>query len=433
MSIDNYHPADQIVSVMQRIYSKGMTTISGGNISILNSNGDIWITPAGIDKSSLKRADIICVKADETIEGIHKPSSELPFHRMVYKVRPDFNAVIHAHPPALVSFSIVGKIPDTRLIPGADSICGKVALAGYALPGSKKLAEKVESAFKKNVRAVILENHGVLVAGKNLSEAFKALETLDYCAHLQIKAAYLEKAVTLSNTRVAFKEDDKERNKEEKQAPEKLSTAHINSEKTARQEMVRLIRRTYEMGFITSIQGDFSQRLKDNGFLITPRWVDRKNIQENDLVFILNGKKEPRRHPCASVKLHQYIYEKHPEINSVIIAQPLNIMAFAVTGTDFDSRIIPESYIMLRDIPRLPYGSYQDNAEIIARSVSTQKPVVMVENKCIIATGNSLINAFDRLEVLEYCAKSIIMSRNIGCFSPVPDKEIAEIIKAFNL
>ena len=48
-------------------------------------------------------------------------------------------------------------------------------------------------------------------------------------------------------------------------------------------------------------------------------------------------------------------------------------------------------------------------------------------------TGNSLINAFDRLEVLEYRAKSIIMSRNIGCFSPVPDKEIAEIIKAFNL
>lgn len=425
MGFENNHPAEQIAAVMKRIYSKGMTTISGGNISILDNYGNIWITPAGIDKSSLHKEDIICVKADGSIEGIHKPSSELPFHRMVYKVRPGFRAVIHAHPPALVSFSIVGIVPDTSLIPYADSICGKVALAGYALPGSSKLAEKVEDAFKKNVSAVILENHGVLAAGKTLPEAFTALETLDYCAQLQIKAAHIGKTVELSSAQASITEED--------QMPDMLSAGLNDCDKTIREEMIRLIHRTYDMGFITSIQGDFSQRLGDGKFLITPKRVDRKNICEDDLVLVINGKKEPGKHPAASVKLHQTIYEKHPGINSVIVAQPLNIMAFAVTGTDFDSKIIPESYILLRDITRLPYGSLSGNAEKIANSISIQKPVVIMDNKCIITTGENLTNAYDRLEVLEYGSKSVIMSKNIGNFSIICDKEIAEINKAFNL
>ena len=60
------HPADQITVVISRIYRSGLTTTSGGNISIKDENGDIWITPGGIDKGSLTPKDIVCVKADRT-------------------------------------------------------------------------------------------------------------------------------------------------------------------------------------------------------------------------------------------------------------------------------------------------------------------------------------------------------------------------------
>lgn len=70
------HPADQIVMLMNRIYRYGMTTTSGGNLSVLDENGDIWITPSGIDKGSLKRIDIMQVKPDGTIIGPHRPSVE---------------------------------------------------------------------------------------------------------------------------------------------------------------------------------------------------------------------------------------------------------------------------------------------------------------------------------------------------------------------
>ena len=130
MNINYIHPADQLVMFMQRIYDKGMTTTSGGNLSIMDDDGNIWITPAGVDKGTLNRNDIICVKPDGSCVGPHRPSSELPFHAAVYKMRPDLRAVLHAHPPALVSFSIARKCPDLDLIPSVKKVCPEVPRSG---------------------------------------------------------------------------------------------------------------------------------------------------------------------------------------------------------------------------------------------------------------------------------------------------------------
>src|SRR5210317_2585017 len=94
------HPRDQITEIISRIYKRGMTTTSGGNISIIDDNEDIWVTPSAIDKGSLRSTDIVCVKKDGTIIGKHKPSSEFPFHKAIYEARSDIKSVIHAHPPA---------------------------------------------------------------------------------------------------------------------------------------------------------------------------------------------------------------------------------------------------------------------------------------------------------------------------------------------
>ena len=97
------------------------------------NNGDIWVTPSAIDKGSLRASDIICVKKDGTIIGKHKPSSEFPFHKAIYEARPDIKSVIHAHPPALVSFSIVRQIPNTNIISQAKHVCGPIGYAEYRL------------------------------------------------------------------------------------------------------------------------------------------------------------------------------------------------------------------------------------------------------------------------------------------------------------
>src|SRR5664279_3442365 len=67
------HPRDEILQAIQRIYRYRMTTTSGGNLSIREENGDIWITPARLDKGSLRRDDIVCVHADGTVVGAASP------------------------------------------------------------------------------------------------------------------------------------------------------------------------------------------------------------------------------------------------------------------------------------------------------------------------------------------------------------------------
>lgn len=428
MNFELLHPADQLIMIMERIYAYGMTTTSGGNLSIMDENGDIWITPGGIDKGTLTRRDIIRVKPDGTIIGDHKPSSEFPFHQLAYTSRPDFKAVLHAHPPALVAFSIVRRIPDINLVPNIQNVCGKVGMAEYGLPGSKELAEKIALQFKSGFDIVILENHGIVVGANNLFDAFKSFETLDFCARLEIDARTIGIPIPLSKEGIGLSN-----NKHDISMEEFIPKSFTSLERQARRVMCELIHRAYDQKLFTSTEGTFSRRLKGDSFLITPFNVDRNYIQPEDIVRIDNGQKEAGKSPSRSVMLHKAIYEKHPHINSVIIAHAPNIMAFAVTDVDFDSRTIPESYILLRNIPKVPYGTVFMETKKLAERFVPSVPIILVKNDCIIATGDSLINTFDRLEVAEYSAKAIIACKHIGAIVAIDDEKIAALEVAFNL
>jgi L-fuculose-phosphate aldolase len=427
MNFEMLHPADQLVMLMERVYNYGMTTTSGGNLSILDENGDIWITPGSVDKGSLTRADIIQVKPDGTIIGPHKPSSEFPVHERIYRMRPDIKGILHAHPPALVAFSIVRKIPETNLIPNFSQVCGSVSMAPYDVPGSQGLSVKIANEFEKGHNCVVLENHGVFVGASDIFKAFMAFETLDYCARLQIEASKVGTIHPLSEKHVMIS-----REKQNVKMGEFVNSSISSEEKAARRDMCKFIHRAYDQQLFTASQGTFSVRLPDDSFLITPFKKDRKYLEESDLVRILGGWKEEGKNPSRSALLHQKIYRKHPEINSVIIAHAPNIMAFAVTDAEFDSRTIPESYIMLRNVKKVPFGASFMQPDMVADMFDNMTPIVLVDNDCVIVTGSSLLNAFDKLEVLEYSAKAVIASRTLGSVVAISDAEVNDLRAAFH-
>ena len=174
-------------------------------------------------------------------------------------------------------------------------------------------------------------------------------------------------------------------------------------------------------------------RLSDGSFLITPYMKDRKYLEPEDIVRIKGGMCELGKTPSRSVLLHKRIYELHPDINSVIIAHPPATMAFAVTDAEFDSRLIPESYISLRNVARLPYATTTLDIDGTAKLFTPQQPVLLVDNQCAIVTGTSLLNAFDRLEVLEYSAAAMIAAKDIGKVVLISDEEIHDLKVAFKL
>lgn len=428
MNFNLMHPAEQIVLLINRVYQKGLTTTSGGNLSIMDSEGNIWITPSGIDKGSLTPSDICKVLPDGTVIGKYKPSVELPFHKLVYQTRPDVSAVLHAHPPALVSYSLIRQIPNANIIPTPHEVCGPVGIAKYEVPGSDALAKRIVAEIKKGFNVVVMENHGVITCADNLFEAFKRFETLNFAASLGITASIIGKPESLTDDQLQIYNS-----KGRHSLGEFIPTSYSSEERKLRKEMCTLIHRAYDQGLFTSTQGTFSVRLDKHTFLITPYGVDRKYIEPEDIVRIEHDWREAGKEPSRSVRLHKLIYDEHPEINAITVAQPEHIMAFGVTHTPIDSRTIPESYISMRDIARVPFGTNITDPEKISQLISEHSPVVMVENDSVISTGNTLINAFDRLEVAEFTANTIIHAKMIGEIVMINEKEVEDINKAFHL
>jgi Ribulose-5-phosphate 4-epimerase and related epimerases and aldolases len=192
------HPRDELLATMERIYRFPLTTTSGGNLSLREPDGTIWITPARVDKGALTREDIVQVRPDGSVDGRHPPSSELPFHQAIYHARPDLTGVVHAHPVALVAFSISRTTLDTRLFHQAFHVCGEVGFAPYALPGSAALGESISAVFAQGKRCVLMDHHGAVVGGHNLQHAFQQFETLEFTAQTIIRATLLGPARYLS-------------------------------------------------------------------------------------------------------------------------------------------------------------------------------------------------------------------------------------------
>ncbi len=428
MNIQYIHPADQIVMFMQRVYDKKLTSMSGGNLSVRDNEGNIWITPASIDKGSLTRRDIICVRPNGDCEGPHAPSSELPFHRSVYKLHPDLNAVLHAHPPALVAFSVVRRLPELNLTPTVRYMCKNIKMAAYAIPGSQALSAEVGKVFEQGCNIALLENHGVCVGAADMLTAFQQFETLNYAAELEALATRRGEIRPLSETACQMSKTNvcsELRNV----SPQPCSSEEL----AARRDLIALIRRSYKMGLFTAAQGTYSTRLSDGSFIITPLHADPAYLEADDLVRIQDGAKEPGKTPDADVLLHQKIYDKNPKIGAIAFAQPVHSMVFAVTDMPFDTRTIPESYILLRDVKRIPFEAAYQNLDDVAAEFDNAHPVLLVENKSVMVTGASMLQVFDRLEVMEMTAASILDAQALGTIAHIPSDEIAALKTAFHL
>lgn len=428
MKFELLHPRDQIEQIMARIYGRDMTTTSGGNISVRDEDGHIWISPARVDKGNLKRGDIAKVAlSGEQLEGPHPPSSECPFHLSIYRARPDINAIIHAHPSALVSFSICGQVPDTRVFPEARNVCGEVAFAPYALPGSEQLGANIAAQFAASAETlcVVLENHGVVVGGAGLADVFKRFETLEFTAKTILQAKNLGALKVLDEAGMALA-------KSQLPALPPCETQPPGSrERELRKEICDFVHRAYDHGLVTSTWGSLSARIDAESFLITPYRVDRQSLDLEDLIVVRGGACPVGVRPSRAVHLHAAVYAAHPEMHAVVNALPVSATAFSVSDTPLDTRTIPESYLFLKDVPKLTYKSVLTDPESVARAMGPDNPVALLEHNGAFVAGKTVLDAFDRLEVLEATAEAIIQSKALGPVTPMADSVIDELLKAF--
>jgi L-fuculose-phosphate aldolase len=213
--------------------------------------------------------------------------------------------------------------------------------------------------------------------------------------------------------------------------PELDSVEHPADERGLRSEICRFVDRACAHRLMISTYGTVALRWRGDDFLITPTGIDRRLLQPEDIVQIRAGHREPGKLPSRAARLCGDIFSRHPELQCVMLTQPPNATAFCVSGRSMETRTIPESYLLLQDIPLIPYGSPFGGNPTIPNLLSSKTPILLVENDCVLVTGGTLLETFDRLEVAEFSARSLIDSLSLGKMVPIAEQEIEDLRRRF--
>lgn len=181
---------NEIARVARLAYAQGLVFGIGGNISA-KAYETILITPEGACLRNVTAKQIVTLDLAGKRIGELKPSIETPMHLAIYRKYPSVKAIVHTHSPFATIWATLGKPLRSETIEGR-IVLGEVPVAGYAEPGTIKLAKMVCEKLRER-KAVLLQNHGLVAVGSSLDEAFNIAETVEKTTKVEVISAILKR------------------------------------------------------------------------------------------------------------------------------------------------------------------------------------------------------------------------------------------------
>ncbi|GAC1631961.1 MAG: class II aldolase/adducin family protein [Ktedonobacteraceae bacterium] len=188
----------QLAHYARKMYESGLVRATQGNLSARDPKSRlICVTPSGADYQALTAEDIAVVdEHGAVVEARWKPSVETPLHTYILRQRPDIHCVMHTHSVYASAFGVVYQSIPMILCESASCLGSEVPVAPYRTSGTIEFAEEV-AAILGNGSAVIWGNHGAMVVGTGLAQAFSTAHALEDTAHIYVIAKQLGNPVVL--------------------------------------------------------------------------------------------------------------------------------------------------------------------------------------------------------------------------------------------
>lgn len=183
------HLRELICILAKSMYDRGLTGGSTGNISARTDDGGLLVSPTGSSFGRLDPAELSRFDANGNQIGGKKPTKEMPLHTAFYDTRSTAGAVVHLHSCHSVALSMMPDVDKDNFLPALTPYgimkLGKVKLLPFFMPGDPEMGQAVRGLAGKR-SAVMLANHGPVVAGKDVEAACNAIEELEDTARLAI-------------------------------------------------------------------------------------------------------------------------------------------------------------------------------------------------------------------------------------------------------
>jgi L-fuculose-phosphate aldolase len=195
---------ESVVAHCHKFPGSSLASGTSGNISVFErSTGLVAISPSSMDYQHIAVDDVVLMNLEgEVVAGERRPSSEWGMHLACYRHREDINAVVHTHSPAATTLAVLGhELPAVHYM---IALGGRatVPLAPYHLYGSAELADAAVTALEGGF-SCLLENHGVLAAGRDLHQAWSTAEQIEFCAELYLRARAVGAPKILTDGQIA--------------------------------------------------------------------------------------------------------------------------------------------------------------------------------------------------------------------------------------
>lgn len=193
----------QIIDSCLRLEAEGLNQGRSGNVSVRNGNSGFLITPSGIAYDEMVPADIVSVDlASGQYVGNRRPSSELPFHLAIMRARHDANVVLHTHSENATAVACLRKDLPAIHYSVAMFGGGNIRCAEYATFGTEELSLNVLAALEGR-RGALMANHGLVVLGRDLDQAFELIREAETLAKLFLRASAAGDPVILPDDEVS--------------------------------------------------------------------------------------------------------------------------------------------------------------------------------------------------------------------------------------
>jgi L-fuculose-phosphate aldolase len=157
-----------------------------GNLSVRLKGDRILVTPTCLSKGAMRPGDLVIVDLEgKQISGRRNVTSEIGMHLLIYRMRPDVAAIVHAHPPTATGFAAAGMALTEPLVCEVVMGLGCIPLARYGTPGTSELAQTLEP-YVADYDAILMSNHGVVTYGDTLEHAYMKMETVEHFAQIAL-------------------------------------------------------------------------------------------------------------------------------------------------------------------------------------------------------------------------------------------------------
>ena len=176
--------------VGSRLWQKGLISGNEGNITVRLDADTVLATPAGISKGHLLPEDLVLIDMEGVSKDGGSPSSEIKIHLEAYKQRADCVAVVHAHPPTAIAFTLVGETIPDDVLPEAAYVLGRVPTVEFGMPGTSELSDKL-SPYLAGHKTFLLTHHGAVALGKSVFDACYRMECLESVCRVLFAARQL--------------------------------------------------------------------------------------------------------------------------------------------------------------------------------------------------------------------------------------------------